>query len=102
MVRKRESAKMEYERNLIICRCEEITFGEICDAIEDGARDLNGVKRRTRATMGLCQGKTCAPLIERILCDRLGLSPAELPPISIRPPVRPLTLEEMARGLEGI
>jgi NAD(P)H-nitrite reductase large subunit len=42
--------------NMIVCRCEEITVGEIKKAIKEGARDVVGVKRRVRAGMGLCQG----------------------------------------------
>ena len=47
----------------IICRCESITEGEIIDAIRrvPGAKSLDGVKRRTRAGMGRCQGGFCSP-----------------------------------------
>ena len=41
---------------LIICRCQEVTEKEILEAIADGATTVDGVKRRTRACMGLCQG----------------------------------------------
>ena len=44
-----------------VCRCETVTEGEIRDAIRApaGARDVDGVKRRTRAGMGRCQGGFC-------------------------------------------
>lgn len=83
---------MKSDRDLIICRCEEVTLGEILTAIEDGARTVAGVKRRTRAGMGLCQGRTCRRLIERILAEQLHLTPADLPPGGIRPPVRPIPM----------
>lgn len=53
----------------IICRCEQITEGEILDAIRRplGARSLDGVKRRTRAGMGRCQGGFCGPKVMEIL-----------------------------------
>ena len=57
----------------IICRCEGITEGEIKYAAAQNPRpsDLDGIKRRTRAQMGRCQGGFCAPFIVRILSDEL-------------------------------
>lgn len=59
----------------IVCRCEGITEGEILDAIRrnPGARDLDGVKRRTRAQMGRCQGGFCSPYIIELLSRELGI-----------------------------
>lgn len=58
----------------IICRCETITEGEIIDAIKApaGARDVDGVKRRTRAGMGRCQGGFCGSKVVEILARELG------------------------------
>lgn len=53
--------------DIIICRCEEITQKEIEEAIEDGARTFNEVKRFTRCGMGLCQGRTCRIRIEQLI-----------------------------------
>ena len=63
----------EYGR--IICRCETITEGEIIDAIRRplGARSLDGVKRRTRAGMGRCQGGFCSPRVMEILSRETGI-----------------------------
>lgn len=59
----------------IICRCEGITEGEIIDAIKApcGARDVDGVKRRTRAGMGRCQGGFCGSKVVEILSRELGV-----------------------------
>ena len=59
----------------IICRCESVTEGEILDAIRrtPGARSLDGVKRRTRAGMGRCQGGFCAPRVLELLSRELGV-----------------------------
>lgn len=59
----------------IICRCEEVTEGEILQAIRTnpGARDLDGVKRRTRSQMGRCQGGFCSPQIAELLARELGI-----------------------------
>jgi bacterioferritin-associated ferredoxin len=84
--------------DLVICRCEEITRGEIEAAIRNGIHTLNGVKRITRAGMGLCQGQTCQQLIARILAKELGLSAADIDPTTARGPVRPLRLEVFANS----
>jgi bacterioferritin-associated ferredoxin len=84
--------------DLVICRCEEITRGEIKEAIRNGMRTLNGIKRVTRAGMGLCQGQTCQLLVARILTEELGLDAAEIDPTTARGPVRPLRLEVFANS----
>ena len=64
----------------IICRCEQISEGEILEAIRrvPGARSLDGVKRRTRAGMGRCQGGFCAPRVMEILSKELDVPQTEL------------------------
>ena len=57
----------------IICRCEQISEAEIVEAIRRGAKSLDGVKRRTRAGMGRCQGGFCAPRVMEILSRELGV-----------------------------
>ena len=58
----------------IICRCEGVSEGEILDAIRNnpGARDLDGVKRRTRSGMGRCQGGFCTPYIIELIANETG------------------------------
>ncbi len=64
----------------IICRCETITEGEIIDAIKApaGARDVDGVKRRTRAGMGRCQGGFCGSKVVEILARELNCNINEI------------------------
>lgn len=64
----------------VICRCETITEGEIVDAIHrvPGAVSLDGVKRRTRAGMGRCQGGFCSPRVMEILARELGGNQSEI------------------------
>lgn len=61
----------------VVCRCEEVTEGEIRAAIRArvGARTLDGIKRRTRSGMGRCQGGFCTPRLIEILGAELGLPP---------------------------
>lgn len=59
----------------IVCRCECVTEGEIVNSILRplGARDLDGVKRRTRAGMGRCQAGFCSPTVLKIIARTLGV-----------------------------
>ncbi len=59
----------------MVCRCEEVTEGEIVYAIRTnpGARDVDGVKRRTRSGMGRCQGGFCSSIVVEILSRELGI-----------------------------
>ena len=64
----------------IVCRCEQISEGEILDAIHrnPGARDIDGVKRRTRSGMGRCQGGFCGPQVMALLSRELGIGMEEV------------------------
>lgn len=64
----------------IVCRCENVTEGEIVDSIRRpvGAKDLDGVKRRTRAGMGRCQMGFCTPRVMEILSRELGKDMTEI------------------------
>ncbi|WP_186431385.1 NAD(P)/FAD-dependent oxidoreductase [Clostridium sp. BSD9I1] len=64
----------------MICRCETVTEGEILSAIKRplGARDLDGVKRRTRAGMGRCQSGFCSTKIVTILSRELNIPEIEI------------------------
>jgi bacterioferritin-associated ferredoxin len=95
---KKTSAEQADADDLVICRCEEITRAEIKEAIRNGMRTLNGVKRITRAGMGLCQGQTCQRLVAQILSEELGISAAAVEPTTARGPVRPLRLEVFANS----
>ncbi|MCW4038906.1 MAG: (2Fe-2S)-binding protein [Candidatus Bathyarchaeota archaeon] len=82
--------------DMIICRCMEVAVKEVVEAIRLGADSFDAVKRVTRAGMGLCQGRTCQHLIERLITEETGLKTGELQPISIRPPLRPTALKNIA------
>jgi sarcosine oxidase subunit alpha len=72
--------------DLIVCRCEEVTWAALRDAIEDGATSMPGLKKRTRVCMGQCQGRICEPLVRALASD--GDRP--LPPHRAQVPLRPI------------
>jgi NADPH-dependent 2,4-dienoyl-CoA reductase/sulfur reductase-like enzyme/Fe-S-cluster-containing hydrogenase component 2/bacterioferritin-associated ferredoxin len=69
---------------IIVCRCERVSVGEIRKWIQSGVRDFNELKALTKVGMGACGGKTCTPLIERIFREE-GISPNEITPGTKRP-----------------
>lgn len=82
------------EDRIYVCRCEEVTVGDIRRAIAAGADSLKAVKLRTHAGMGVCQGMTCRKNIERMLQEKkidLDLCHSH----SQRFPVRLLNIGEM-------
>ncbi len=88
--------------DLIICRCEEITKQEIIDAICEGYTTVHTVRKRTRAGMGFCQGKTCGRLIQQLINQYTDFEPAEIDPARVRPPVRPIGSDVFIKGADEI
>lgn len=77
---KNEIIKEHPEFAHIICRCETVTEGEILEAIRTNPkpRDVDGVKRRTRASMGRCQGGFCLPYVVELLAKERGCDYTEI------------------------
>ncbi len=71
--KQRELAEKDPRFGQIVCRCELVTEAEIHLAVDHGARTLDGVKFRTRAGMGRCQGGFCSARIMEILSERLQI-----------------------------
>ena len=84
--------------DMIICRCEEISLSEIKQAVRSGARDVDAVKRMTRAGMGLCQGKTCSRLVSRIIAQELGVPVETVRQATQRTPVRPVAANKIGNN----
>ncbi len=87
--------------SVIVCRCEEVTLGEIKKAIAGGASDINGIKRRTRAGMGLCQGRSCEHLLMYVLARELHKPVDDIEPARARPPILPVTFGLLAGEENG-
>lgn len=97
------NCKCEHEHkegDVVICRCEEITKQKIEEAIRNGCHDLDAVKRATRAGMGMCQSKSCTPLISRMIAKETGKPPADVPPFTKRSPLRPVKISALLKEEE--
>ncbi|MCB8881266.1 FAD-dependent oxidoreductase [Acidisoma cellulosilytica] len=79
----------------IVCRCEDVTRGEICAAVREGARGVNQVKAWTRCGMGPCQGRICGDIIGQLVTGT-GNARVEAGYFTGRTPFRPLPLDELA------
>lgn len=81
----------------IICRCEEVTAGQVRDAATRlGVTGPNQMKAFLRCGMGPCQGRLCGPIVVELIAQIRGTTPAEVGYYRLRPPVKPVTLAELA------
>ncbi len=84
------------DKDIILCRCEDITRERILQCIEQGYRTIDEIKRVTRAGMGPCQGRTCRLLIAQELSRAYGVPMEEVLMPTFRPPVKPITMGALA------
>ncbi|MBQ9535684.1 MAG: (2Fe-2S)-binding protein [Clostridia bacterium] len=86
--------------NILICRCEDLTRGDILRCIEQGYCTIDEIKRVTRAGMGPCQGRTCRMLIAQELSRVYNVPVEDVLMPTFRPPVKPITLGMLADAYE--
>ncbi|MGI9320602.1 MAG: NAD(P)/FAD-dependent oxidoreductase [Thiogranum sp.] len=80
----------------LVCRCEEVSAGQIRTAVAEGHRDSNQVKFLTRCGMGPCQGRQCGEAVSHIVAAASGQAIQDIGHYRERPPVNPLTLGQLA------
>jgi NADPH-dependent 2,4-dienoyl-CoA reductase/sulfur reductase-like enzyme len=80
----------------IVCRCEEVTAGQIRATVALGCDGPNQMKAFLRCGMGPCQGRLCALTVTELIADARQVSPAEVGTYRLRAPVKPITLGELA------
>ena len=81
----------------LICRCEEVPLARLEAALGDGRPSIGEVKQRTRAGMGRCQGRYCAPVLAALLAERQARPLDELGLFAPRAPVKPVAIADLAR-----
>jgi thioredoxin reductase len=79
----------------IVCRCEELTAGELKKAIVAGCLSLDGLKSQARPGMGMCQGRMCGPAVAELIAQACGLPMERLDPYHAQFPLFPITLREL-------
>jgi len=80
----------------IVCRCEEVTAGQVRQAVAEGCQGPNQVKSFLRCGMGACQGRFCGPTVSQIIAATRGISMDEVGYYRIRPPLKPIDLGALA------
>lgn len=87
--------------DVVVCRCEEVTAGQVREAVALGCPGPNQAKSLLRCGMGPCQGRLCGPTVTEIIAAERRVDPAEIDYYRIRPPLKPLPLGELAALDDG-
>ncbi|MGX6568916.1 FAD/NAD(P)-dependent oxidoreductase [Cupriavidus necator] len=82
--------------DVVVCRCEEVTAGDIRGFVALGCSGPNQAKSFGRCGMGPCQGRQCGLTVTEVIADARGVPPQEVGYYRIRPPIKPVTLGELA------
>jgi bacterioferritin-associated ferredoxin len=80
----------------IVCRCEEVTAGEIRSVAARGCMGPNQAKAFTRCGMGPCMGRKCAATVSQLMAQVHDMSVRDIGHYRIRPPIRPITVGQLA------
>ena len=95
----RDGWRDDVAEDTVVCRCEEVTAGKVREAVSDlGARDARSVKLLTRAGMGWCQGRVCAPAVDG-LCrfdSAASLIGGSYRPVAVPVPLGAIAVERMS------
>lgn len=78
-------------KEMVVCRCEEVTFGELQETAEKHQCTARELKLRTRAGMGFCGGRTCRVSVDQLIASVVkDVSISEIP-LKYQPPIRPIS-----------
>jgi len=88
------------DKDIIICRCEDLTREEVHRLIRAGYTTVEEIKRVSRMGMGPCQGRTCHQLLVREIAQLTGKDPGEISPAIARPPNKGIKLGTLHSGGE--
>ncbi|NUT14339.1 MAG: FAD-dependent oxidoreductase [Cupriavidus sp.] len=97
LYRPSDSHRMPADDAVIVCRCEEVTAGTVRKYVEVGCHGPNQTKAFGRCGMGPCQGRLCGLTVTELIAQGRGVAPQEVGYYRIRPPIKPVTLGELAR-----
>lgn len=79
-----------------LCRCEEVSAGDVRRYVDLGCLGPNQTKAFGRCGMGPCQGRLCGLSVTEVIAERRQVSPAQVGYYRIRPPIKPITLGQLA------
>jgi NADPH-dependent 2,4-dienoyl-CoA reductase/sulfur reductase-like enzyme/bacterioferritin-associated ferredoxin len=90
-----EIYRRDLEDDTLLCRCENVRVRQVRHAFQQDITSMDGLKNELRVGQGMCQGRTCGPLLQWFLCDDRSGSTRPLSPFHIRPPVKPIALDQL-------
>jgi NADPH-dependent 2,4-dienoyl-CoA reductase/sulfur reductase-like enzyme len=88
--------RMPSAASTVVCRCEEVTAGQIRDAVAMGAQGPAQIKSFLRCGMGPCQARMCGLTVTEVIAEERQVPPQDVGAFRIRPPVKPVTVAELA------
>ena len=86
----------------IICRCEEITLGEITEGLASAPGHVGTLKRATRVGMGRCQGRYCGPVAARLVAEATGRPLDDRSHFAPRVPIKPVSIASILAAQEAL
>ncbi len=86
------------KKDIIICRCEDVSLADIHEALDMGYRDFESIKRILRVGMGPCQGQTCSHLIKNEIAKYNKVHPETVEIHKTRPLVSGVVLKDIAEN----
>jgi NADPH-dependent 2,4-dienoyl-CoA reductase/sulfur reductase-like enzyme len=96
LYRPKDANRIPVDDAVTVCRCEEVTAGAIREYVKLGCSGPNQTKSFGRCGMGPCQGRLCGLTVTETIAQARGVSPSEVGYYRIRPPIKPVTLGELA------
>ncbi|MCP3667378.1 MAG: FAD-dependent oxidoreductase [Gammaproteobacteria bacterium] len=90
------------QEETVVCRCEEITVRQVCEAFDVGCAGPNQLKSFSRCGMGPCQGRFCGLTVSEMIAHWSGMPVEKVGYYRLRPPVKPLLLQELANLKEPV
>lgn len=84
-------------QKIVLCRCEDVTLGDLEHTVARGYCDIEEVKRYTGFGTGPCQGKECLAQVALQLARLTSVAPADIAPFTSRPPLSPTPLRLLAK-----
>jgi bacterioferritin-associated ferredoxin len=85
--------------DVIVCRCEEVTAGDIRRIARQGCMGPNQMKAFSRCGMGPCQGRWCGTTVGELIADAQKRTPADVGYYRVRAPVKPVTISQLAQAV---
>lgn len=95
LYRPKDQNRVPVDDAVVVCRCEEVTAGQIRNYVKLGCRGPNQTKAFGRCGMGPCQGRLCGLTVTEVIANARGVPPSEVGYYRIRPPIKPVMIGDL-------